>query len=270
MEIIREHTRSELCCHTVKRNPGEKSMFHWHENYEICQVMNKPCRFRIDGILYNANVGDIVTISEQTVHQFLLNSDGTEIRIFQFHPKILMGISYCSSALKPHITLDELKNVPMLPESLNTLFDLMEQEHRATLYNDNPYFHSLAASTFFLLQRNFSATSDASLPAGQRNDFYRIVEYINCHFNEDISVNSIAAQFYFSRGKLSTVFKKYSGTGITEYIQALRIKNANKLIQDGVSITQAALSSGFESIRTFNNAYRKVMGITPSEYLKSK
>ena len=210
MEIVQEHSRCELSCYikTFKKSDG---MFHWHENYEICQVINKKCRFRIDGVIYTANIGDIITINRQTIHQFLIDEDNTDIRIIQFHPKCLLNISYCSSFLKPIITSSELDSFSNLSQTVNTLMQLIDIEHDEVFCNDNPYFQSLCCSLFFLLKRHFSTDSEVSVSLGQKRDFYKIVEYINLNFNEDISVNSIASHFYFSRGKLSTVFRKYSG-----------------------------------------------------------
>lgn len=56
--------------------------------------------------------------------------------------------------------------------------------------------------------------------------------------------------------------------GLNEYIYSLRIKKANDLMNQGYSVTDAALQSGFQSIRTFNNIYKKVCGMTPSDYKK--
>lgn len=269
MEIIQEYSRGELSCYSRKFNKWE-GMFHWHDNYEICQVIDKPCRFRIDGIIYNANPGDIVTINQQTVHQFLIDEDDTRIIIIQFHPKILLNYSYCACQLKPHITKAELDDIYGLNDAVNSIIHLLESETASVSCHDNLFMQSLSSSLFFLLQKHFSQNNESAASFGQRNDFYKIVDYINNNFCKDISVNSIASEFYFSRGKLSAVFKKYSGIGITEYIQTLRIKNANLLLSDGSSVTDAAMSSGFDSIRTFNNTYRKIMGITPSEYQKNK
>lgn len=56
--------------------------------------------------------------------------------------------------------------------------------------------------------------------------------------------------------------------GLNEYINGIRIKNANRLMVEGQSITEAALDSGFQSVRTFNYAYKEQMGMTPTEYIK--
>ena len=98
----------------------------------------------------------------------------------------------------------------------------------------------------------------------------QIVEYINEHFKEEISVSSISNELYLSRGRLADVFKKYSGVSITEYINSLRINNANYMLMHGSTATEAALESGFASVRTFNNVYKSVMNMTPSEYVKKK
>lgn len=44
---------------------------------------------------------------------------------------------------------------------------------------------------------------------------------------------------------------------VNEYVNRLGIKQANILLANGESITNAALYNGFESIRTFNNSYKK-------------
>ena len=57
---------------------------------------------------------------------------------------------------------------------------------------------------------------------------------------------------------------------MSEYINKLRIKNANLMLAQGASITEASMESGFRSIRTFNNVYKGIMSMTPSEYVRKK
>ena len=120
------------------------------------------------------------------------------------------------------------------------------------------------------MARHFSETHGVFSQERDRREFYNIVNYINKHFKEDITVEHIAKSLYFSRGRLSSAFKKFAGVGITEYVNRLRIQNANYLLSQGMSITEAALDSGFQSIRTFNNVYKSIMHITPSEYIRKK
>ena len=269
MEIVQEIRKNEIVCHS-KKYFAAPSRFHWHENYEICQVLNKPCNFRVDGQFIEANVGDIIAVNEHIIHQFLVSNEDTYIRVFQFPLKILMNFSSVIEPLKVHITREEILAIPELEEKLNTIFDMMEKEGSARKAFEKPFLQSLAASVYLLLERHFSVSQSVFAKNKDRKVFYKIVEYINEHFKEEISVGSISNELYLSRGRLADVFKKYSGISLTEYINSLRINNANYMLMNGATATEAALESGFSSVRTFNNVYKSVMNMTPSEYVKKK
>ncbi len=127
MEIVQEIRKSEIVCHTRKYKQAQ-SHFHWHENYEICQVLRKPCNFRVDGQLIEANVGDIIAINEHIIHQFLIPNDDTDIRVFQFPLKILMNFSSSIEPLKVHIKREEILSVPELEQKLDTLFGNVDHD----------------------------------------------------------------------------------------------------------------------------------------------
>lgn len=269
MEIKQELKKNEIICH-IKKYDTTHSYFHWHENYEICQVLNKPCNFRVDGQLIEAKEGDIIAVNEHIIHQFLPSCDDTEIRVFQFPLKILLNFSSFIEPLRVHITREEILAVPQLEEKLNTLFDMMEKEGGVKKAFENVFLQSLAASVYLLLERHFNTSQNVFAKNKERQIFYRIVEHINEHFKEEMSVSSISGALYLSRGRLADVFKKYAGVSITEYINSLRINNANYMLMNGATATEAALESGFQSVRTFNNVYKNVMKMTPSEYVKKK
>ena len=54
----------------------------------------------------------------------------------------------------------------------------------------------------------------------------------------------------------------------TDFVNGLRIEHACSLLENDTNITETAFSSGFSSIRTFNRAFAKSMGMSPREYIK--
>lgn len=267
MDIRKEISHSEICSH-INNCRAYESDFHWHEKVEICQPINKPCRFLIDGKTVETQPGDLVVIKEQAVHRFLVDQDDTDIRIIQFPFKILLHLDTPVKPLKTHIKMEEIKEIPQLAESLDKLFGLMDNESPVIKVSGNPYMQFLTVTMYMLLMRHFADEGDFTSSKKDRKDFYRITAYINDNFKNDINIKSIAAELYISKIHIAKLFEKYSGMGIGEYISMLRIKNANQLMVEGMSITEAALDSGFQSVRTFNNSYKEYMGMTPTEYIK--
>ena len=240
--------------------------FHWHEKYELCQIINKSCRFSIDGTLIDASPGDIVAFKERSIHCFLMDSEDTYVRILQFPNKILLTAGIPLMPLRLHISLKDMECIPGLYQKANTLFDLLEKECADNQNRETPFLCNLSAALYFLLMQHFSEETGKNTITKEQREFYKIVEYINEHYLEDININLLSDKLFLPRGRLSAIFIKYSGTNLNEYINSLRIHNANILLKQGYTITAAAMESGFQSIRTFNNVYKRITGITPSDY----
>jgi len=95
-------------------------------------------------------------------------------------------------------------------------------------------------------------------------EFYRITEYIRANLGGDLTAQAIAGALFLPRRRLASVFSQYAGISLNEYVNTLRIRRANALLDEGSSVTNAALESGFQSIRTFNNVYKRLTGQTPT------
>ena len=266
MAIEYEKNTGDLVCHVL--HCSTLNLFHWHDRYELCYCID-DCDFFIDGILYRAKSGDIMAINEHSVHCFVVNQKNTRVAIAQFYLSHIAKSGILPPMLPPHIKSEEIKKIPRLAESVALLFSLLADNSPYLSLSDNPLAHSLISSLYFLLSKSFGVTEQSQTQRKGYVEFYRIIEYINANFDNDISIQSIANALYLSKGKLASVFTQYSNVTLTEYVRNVRIKNANKLINMGYSITEAAFSSGFRNTRTFNNVYKRVMGITPTEYEKN-
>ena len=101
----------------------------------------------------------------------------------------------------------------------------------------------------------------------ENNTVTRIISYCNAHYKENISVESVATDLHISRSSVSHVFSSAMSINFCEYINSLRLTDAVELLRNTrVSMSQVATASGFATIRTFNRAFQKLYGISPSKY----
>ncbi len=269
MEIRKEKHECAVFCKILDVTRWEHS-FHWHENFEICQLMDKGCSFLIDGQKVEAEAGDIISINRRSVHRFIVEGKNVNIRILQFPIKSILNLEANITPIKPHITKKELQKNPKLESLVNICLEEITAEAPLEFNEKNPYILSIIDCLYFTLAKNFPDKS-GSREFGASRLFFNAVEYVNQHFcDEDITVESVAKHLYVSREKISTEFIKYAGASLKNYISELRIKEVNLLLDSGFDIGNAAMKCGFNNLRTFNYTYKRVIGMTPTEYLNSK
>ena len=92
--------------------------------------------------------------------------------------------------------------------------------------------------------------------------------YIAGHYNDpDIGVGSIAANAGISEGYLCHIFKKETNYTLMEYLSQYRMHVAMQLLRDcRVKIYEVAEQVGYRDIAYFSSMFRKIVGVTPSEY----
>jgi AraC-like DNA-binding protein len=96
-----------------------------------------------------------------------------------------------------------------------------------------------------------------------------ILQYLDAHYTEDISLDGLAEQFYISKYYLSREFKKEFGTTIIQYLLTKKITNAKELLRySNSSIEEIARLCGIDDASYFNKVFRKIEGCTASEYRK--
>ena len=108
---------------------------------------------------------------------------------------------------------------------------------------------------------------------GNSNDMLnRVMAYIDDHFADpELSVGSIADDLKVSSKYLSLFFKEQTNGKISNYIENKRIAYAcNLLDTTEMTINEVALASGYALTHTFRVAFKRVQGITPLEWKKSR
>jgi AraC-like DNA-binding protein len=92
----------------------------------------------------------------------------------------------------------------------------------------------------------------------------RALEYIGENYQNKLTLCDIAASCNISESELCRSFKKAMHRTLFDYITDLRLRKSIELLEEGKSVTEAAYESGFSSVRTFNDVYKKMTGNVPS------
>lgn len=115
-----------------------------------------------------------------------------------------------------------------------------------------------------VLYRQFSQSNQTT------QIFNDIVDFVNYHSSENLTVNAIAGYFNYNPKYLSSFFKEQSGTTLKQYILQVKMDSAKAELSDtNLSISQIAYNVGFSDPHNFSNAFKKITGLSPSEYRES-
>ena len=110
---------------------------------------------------------------------------------------------------------------------------------------------------------NYNPLSD-----GFRNKkIEKVIAFLNKRYTQRVSLNEIASYTAMNPASFCRYFKENTGKTLKEYILDMRIGYACKLLAvDRLNISQISLECGFETITHFNRSFKRITGITPTEY----
>lgn len=93
------------------------------------------------------------------------------------------------------------------------------------------------------------------------------IQFIRSHYQEDITISTVANFLEISEGYLSRVFKKELDYTFTTYLTYYRIRTAMDLLKDcRIKVYEVADLTGYSDTAYFSAQFKKVVGISPSEY----
>lgn len=129
---------------------------------------------------------------------------------------------------------------------------------------------STFAETKKLIMNIFhNAAETRSDSKGIAKTYLKVKEYVSRNFTDkQLNVSSIGDYLNISSVYVSKIFRENSGLRLNEYINGLRIDYAKKLLKEHAKmrIAEVGEKSGFETTRTFLNVFKKLAGISPTEY----
>ena len=257
---------------------GKNVPIHWHNDLEInliregeavFQVYQKSYRVRSgEGFLLNRNVphscsspgNEHVRYSTILVRpDFLYGDFGSDVERKCFQP-------FLQNSAIPCIYLTGFdENGKEILQKLNQVEEAFDRKRFCYELKIKGLLCEAFAMILYGHRQELTKFVPANLQELERLE--KMLNYLNMHFTEVISLQDLADQVHLSREVCCRLFKKMTGKTITGYLEEYRVNKSFSLVQSGqYSMTQITEMVGFSNPSRFASAFRKRFGCNPGEY----
>lgn len=257
---------------------GKNVPIHWHNDLEInliregeavFQVYQKSYRVRTgEGFLLNRNVphscsspgNEHVRYSTILVRpDFLYGDFGSDVERKCFQP-------FLQNSAIPCIYLTGFdENGKEILQKLNQVEEAFDRKRFCYELKIKGLLCEAFAMILYGHRQELTKFVPANLQELERLE--KMLNYLNMHFTEVISLRDLADQVHLSREVCCRLFKKMTGKTITGYLEEYRVNKSFSLVQSGqYSMTQITEMVGFSNPSRFASAFRKRFGCNPGEY----
>lgn len=249
---------------------------HHHDFYEVDMLVSGDVTYVIESRVYHVRPGQMLIINPRELHQVYIQPDAApyERYMLWIAPNLLRGLSSeqtdlcrCFDMTRPHygnllhLSQDQRRAISAMMETL-----LREQEQPA--YGSDLLRQNLLTELMIHINR-LAELPAAETASGDQSVVARVIEHINTHYREPLSLDILAERFFVSKYHLSHEFTKQMGTGVYQYIQKKRLLIARQLMAQGQKPVEVYAMCGFGDYAAFFRAFRKVYGLSPREYVQS-
>ncbi len=256
--------------------------YHYHEFDKLLIFLSGNAAYHIEGKTYQLSPFDIVCIPHGDIHCPEIDfSSPYERYILYISPEFYQksgGDSFLLTALLTscrterhyvyHTSLAARMQMEMLLQNLRETSDPENDESSSRLnhlYAETLVLQLLLSCTRHLKNGELITEQKASYNPKMLD----VICYINEHYRDDLSVESLAERFFFSRYHLMRQFKESTGYTLHNYISNKRLLAARDAIKSGTPATTAAICCGFHDYSTFSRAYKKLFGTAPTLITKA-
>ncbi len=257
-----------LDCNNKKTIPPRMRFqeMHWHEDIQITYVLEGVIKIISLGKTIEVRQGEAVFISKRVLHQFI-EVETAHYRSFLFPESFInfyehspmekeieqMNIGIC--LLKQKEIIDIIKNIN------HVSFEFYQEKHKE--------YYLATQLVQFMYYLLLQADHEENTLQDYHHSLQKCLAFIHLHYQENISLEEIAAYGNMSVGHCGRLFMQVLQTTPYEYLINYRIKKSLELLgKEKKTISQIALEVGFNDVSHFIQSFKKRMNITPKQYQK--
>lgn len=231
-----------------------------------------------DGVLYIAAADEEYVVKKgefllmpPTVKQHGYKQGGCDFYWLHFYPSCAYELVEAESAGAAQdatsITVPVYGELQSFERMVVLMKQLQDSERRYGMRSLNNFNTSVILAELSAQCSIYRKYNNSDNSSQLYND---IVDYITLNICSNLKVSDIADYFGYNEKYLTTYFKKWSKVSMKQFIMLTKMENAKaQLSETNHSVSQIGYNIGYSDPHNFTNAFKKVTGLTPSDYRDS-
>ena len=224
---------------------------HLHGSFEFITVTEGELEVTVDGKVYTVTNENALLVFPNQVHKFDSKHHSRHFLCI-FSPKLVAAYG------KVYLSRVPVSN--MFTPNRDFISLLESLKDGSSILNVKGVLYSLCAA--------FDGNAEYKERDSENDGLLsRIFKFVENSYSGDCSLAALSEQTSYHYVYLSKFFKECTGSSFTDYVCRYRISEACYLLQNSEqTILKTAYECGFESLRSFNRNFKRIVGKTPSEY----
>lgn len=230
-----------------------------HDFYEVVCVTDGQAGITSDSSAFVLHCGQAVVHAPGVFHKIWTAGDGkTSVVIFSFDG---------------FVDLPKDSIVFELGKGINEIIRLAAEKKRIFVpddicFEDVKPKYKAEQSLFVNYLENFLVklicnSSESVSKTKNEEDYSKIIEILEENVERTLSLSEVAELSCMSCPKLKKIFSRYSGMGVMSYFNSMKMRRAEELLRNGMSVKETAYKLGFSDQNYFSYAFKKYMGKSP-------
>lgn len=269
-------------CIEMKKKDTEPDHFaHFHEFLEMLYLIKGDMTVWLNDNPFHFSRGELIIINSNETHRLSSNTAESEYIVVKFTPKLLCTFQQTPKETRyilpflsqqsnqPRVYCKEFVDASGIPALLSDA--IKEWNEKSTGYELSlkaDVLKTIRCVVGFLSEQGITVKV-AAAGSNIQHTISMILEYINENFRT-VDEKEVADRFNISYSYFSRSFKQIMNMSFKEYINYLKINEAQKLLlTTPKSITEISMDLGFSSSSHFINVFRKYKDCSPKQYKKN-
>ena len=250
--------------------------YHYHNCYELYYLYSGERYYFIKDKTYHVTRGNLILIKDYDIHCTTnFAKHGYDRMLINFKKEFIDGfldsvndIDLFECFKKDiHIIRLDAQEQHFIEQLLRSMHN--EYKNETTGYLTYLKTALIQLLTFTNRHNDQLAESNTKYANSTHKTISEITGYINSNYTHKLSLSTISAQFFISPYYFSRTFKNVTGYSFIDYLNYVRIKEAQKLLRrTDLTIAEIAESVGYTSSTHFGRTFRKITGMSPLSYRK--
>ena len=250
---------------------------HWHSYGEIMLVGSGETNiYTVGKNTYHLSPDDLVLVWPMEMHS-IVDADRKDALVIQFSHAFINSLFDLQRIMHLYRNLHviSVSAHPKLAARLKTIAVRMKEIFFSDRVDREMRCCMLLMDFMLTLlghRQELSPDFEPEAPEGYSGDVMRrmifVTDYIKSNLTaDDLSQGTMAEMAGVSREHFSRVFKHVTGMNYNKWLNMIRLEKATELLaQEGRTLTEVAMLSGFQSIPSFNRVFHEEKGMAPGEF----